>query len=208
MPKVDNINLQLKNIGFPEINKNGFYTSGVSGFLYLGILKNFRIGGFGFGGSRSVSGIYYYPVLLENTSSTGEGMQETVYSLSGGGLSFEYTIPFVKDIAVSVGALLGRGSLSIQLYNNYGSNDWQHVLAYRSSTSLTLKNSYWLFSPVLNIEIPAYHMLCFRVGAGYHFTFEGKWTYNNNKDVLNAPSDINGNSFFVQTGIFIGLFSF
>jgi hypothetical protein len=58
------------------------------------------------------------------------------------------------------------------------------------------------------VEIPAYHMLCFRIGAGYNYTFGSKWTYDNNQDLLNVPSDINGSSFFIQTGIFIGLFSF
>lgn len=211
IPKVDGINEQLKNINFPNIPKGGFYTSGVSGFIYLGILKNFRIGGFGFGGSRSTTGEYFTSVLLQNTTQIGQEQRETVYSLNGGGLSFEYTLPFIKDIAVSVGALIGRGSLSVELYRNHGSADWQNVWQDAFSpaaSSLSLINSYWLFSPTLNLEIPAYHMLCFRIGAGYHLTFGSKWTYDNNKDILNAPSDINGNSFFIQTGIFIGLFSF
>jgi hypothetical protein len=208
MPKVDGINAQLKNIDFPGLPSGGFYSSGVSGFIYLGALKNFRIGGFGFGSSKSNTGEYYYS---NSNGESGMEQRETNYSLTGGGLSLEYTLPFVKDIAVSVGTLLGRGSLSIGMYRNNGSAGWQAVWRglYSSSTSsLTMKNSYWLFSPTLNIEIPAYHMLCFRIGAGYQFTFGSNWTYDNDKDISNVPSNINGNSFFIQTGIFIGLFSF
>lgn len=211
VPKVDGINLELKNIDFPQIPAGGFYTSGVSGFIYLGILKNFRIGGFGFGGSRSTSGEYYIATAPQNNLGAYLEQREVIYSLSGGGLSFEYTLPFVKDIAVSVGTLIGRGNLSIELYKSYGnlnwSSYWQNTYSSNFSTS-SLKNTYWLFSPMLNVEIPVYHMLCFRIGGGYHFTFGSKWTYDNNKDVLNAPSDINGHSFFIQTGIFVGLFSF
>jgi hypothetical protein len=213
IPGVDGINTQLKAFGVPGIPKSGFFTSGGAGFLYLGILKNFRIGGFGFGGSRSSSADYFTDVLPDNTVETGAGQREAIYSLSGGGLSFEYTLPFVKDIAVSVGALIGRGSLSIELYKNYGNIDWKSFWQnaqsyYPDALSSSLKNTYWIFSPTLNVEIPAYHMLCFRVGAGYHFAFGNKWTYDNNQDILNAPSNINGNSFFIQTGIFVGLFSF
>jgi hypothetical protein len=211
IPKVDGINLQLRNIDFPKITNGGFYTSGVSGFIYLGMLKSFRIGGFGFGGSRSITGEYPVAIVDPNAIELGQEQRETIYSLNGGGLSFEYTFPFVRDIAVSIGALLGRGSLSVELYRNRGNISWQNLWGniYGSSAAiLTLKNTYWLFSPTLNVEIPAYRMLCFRIGAGYHFTFGSKWIYDNNKDILNTPVDINGNSFFIQTGIFLGLFSF
>ncbi|MDR3625629.1 MAG: hypothetical protein P4L45_02285 [Ignavibacteriaceae bacterium] len=211
MPKVDGINTQLRNINFPNIPSSGFYSSGVSGFLYLGILKNFRIGGFGFGGSKSNSGIYTVDPLGSSSIAPQLEQRQTDYSLTGGGVSFEYTLPFVKDVAVSVGTLLGRGSLNISIYRNNGGAEWQSVWqgVYSSPvSSFSMKNSYWLFSPILNIEIPAYRMLCFRIGAGYQFTFGGNWTYDNDKDVSNVPSNINGNSFFIQTGIFIGLFSF
>lgn len=213
IPNVDGINMRMHNFGVPDIPKSGFFISGGAGFIYLGILNNFRVGGFGFGGSKSTSASFSDAILFHTSLDNAVQQRKAVYSLSGGGLSFEYTLPFVKDIAVSVGALIGRGSLDVQLYKNYGSIDWstfwqnaQSSFPNASSTSLT--DTYWIFSPTVNVEIPAYHMLCFRIGAGYHFTFGSKWTYDNSQDILNAPSDINGNSFFVQTGIFIGLFSF
>ena len=210
---MDEINVQLKNINFPNISQGGFYNSGISGFIYLGILQNFRIGGFGFGGSRSVSG--EYPELFSpvDIMLNGPEQRETIYTLNGGGISLEYTLPFVKDIAISIGALVGRGSLKLELSKNFGSSQWnlfwqnaQYNFAMASTSSLT--NTYWLVSPTINVEIPVYHMLCFRIGAGYNVTFGGKWTYDDSQDILIAPSNINGNSFFIHTGIFIGLFSF
>lgn len=213
IPNVDEINVQLKNINFPNLPKGGFYNSGVSGFIYLGILPNFRIGGYGFGGSRSVSGEYPELFLPVDIMPNGSERRETIYTLNGAGISFEYTLPFVKDIAISIGTSIGRGSLKLELSKNYGSlqwgSFWQNAqFNFPIASTSTLTNSYWMFSPTINVEIPAYHMLCFRIGAGYHLTFGSNWTYDNNQDVQNAPASINGNSFFVQTGIFIGLFSF
>ena len=45
-----------------------------------------------------------------------EIINEAIYSLGGGGLTVEYTLPFIKNIGVSVGAILGAGSMSLELY--------------------------------------------------------------------------------------------
>lgn len=179
------------------------------------MIKNFRIGGIGFGGARSSSS-----TIIKNNATPESPVpdyvseyREAVYSLSGGGLTLEYTVPFIKNIGVSVGAIIGRGSLNIQLYKNLGSYDWQYFWAQAdnsssSTFSSTLKNNFWIFTPTLNVDIPAFHLLLFRLGAGYQFTFGDAWTYDNGKDIFNVPSNISGNCFFIQTGIFVGIFSF
>jgi len=47
-----------------------------------------------------------------------------------------------------------------------------------------------------------------RLGVGYQIAFADEWTADNNQPVSNVPSDLNSNSFFIQSGIFIGFFSF
>ncbi len=207
MPNVDGINVQLKNFGVPSLPSSGFYMSGGAGFIYLGFIKNLRVGGIGFSGSRTASAIFYplYPAPYTSYN------REAVYSISGGGLTLEYTLPFIKDFGVSFGAVIGRGSLNIQLYSNNGTITWNNYWHSASEGLLgasSLKNSFWLFTPTLNVDIPAYHLLSFRIGAGYQYTFGSSWTYDNNKDITDAPSDINGNSFYIQAGIFVGLFSY
>ena len=204
IPKVDGINTQLKNFGNLHLPTSGFYTSGGAGFIYLGIVPGLRIGGMGFGGSRSSSS--------KTFNSLGPGYYilnyEAVYKMSGGAFTIEYTLPFIKNFGVSAGVSIGRGSFEIDLYANQGGANWNDFWAYSPGLSTTLKNSYWLFSPTLNVDIPAYRLLDFRVGIGYQVTFGSHWSYDNNKDIYNAPSDINGNSFFFQAGVFVGLFSF
>ena len=55
IPKVDEINIQLKNLGIPELSTSGLYASGGAGFIYIGFVKNLRLGGMGYAGSMSKS---------------------------------------------------------------------------------------------------------------------------------------------------------
>ena len=80
IPNIDPINVQLSEIGMTELSTSGFYSSGIAGFLYVGFVKNLRIGGMGYGGSVSSS------QTIDNVN------REVVYSLGGGGVTLEYTL--------------------------------------------------------------------------------------------------------------------
>ena len=201
VPKVDEINNQLKVLGIPEFSTSGFYSSGGAGFIYIGFVKHLRLGGMGYGGSMSKS-------VTQNGIN-----KEAVYSLGGGALTVEYTLPFIKDVGLSIGAQLGAGSMTVEIFNNPGSQDWSSIwsgLETGSSQSdyKKLTNSYWMISPTLNFEIPVYRFVVFRLGVGYQLSFGDDWTYDNDQTLNNVPSGLNANSFFVQSGLFIGFFSF
>jgi len=201
VPNVDIINTQIKLLGIPEFSNSGFYTSGISGFMYLGFLKQFRAGGFGFGGSTS------------NDISISGINKEAVYSISGGGLTIEYTLPYVRNWGISIGTIIGRGSLHLDIYQNKGSESWGNLWSDLSSNTSqnihsSLINSYWFATPILNIDIPVDRFITFRIGAGYQFTIGDKWKLDNDVDLTGVPSDLNADSYFIQTGIFIGFFSF
>ena len=200
---VNPINSQLSQIGMPELSTSGFYSSGIAGFLYLGFVKNLRLGGMGFGGSLSTS------------QTIGNENREVVYNLSGGGVTIEYTLPFVKNIGVSVGAVIGAGSMELDLYRNSGNFSWEATWQEFSDPNVPsdayyskLKNHYWMFTPMLNLDYPVYRFVLIRLGVGYQLAFADEWKADNDQPVSNIPSDLNSNSFFVQSGIFIGFFSF
>lgn len=201
VPKVDEINKQLKVLGIPEFSTSGLYASGGAGFIYIGFVKYLRLGGMGYGGSMS-------------KSITQDGVnKEAVYSIGGGGLTIEYTLPFIKDIGLSIGAQLGGGSMTVELFSNPGSQDWSTIWGgidqlNPTNKSKKINNSYWMFSPTLNFEVPVYRFVVFRLGAGYQLTFGSTWTYDNDKKLTNVPSGLNANSFFIQSGLFIGFFSY
>jgi hypothetical protein len=201
IPKVDEINNQLKVLGIPEFSTSGLYTSGGAGFIYIGFVKHLRIGGMGYSGSMT-------------KSITDNGLnKEAVYSLGGGGFTVEYTIPFIKDVGLSLGAIIGAGNISVEIYSNLGQQDWltiwQNVDQLQSDNRYKkINNSYWMFSPTLNFEIPLYRFVVFRLGVGYQLTFGDDWTYDNDQPLNNVPSGLNANSIFIQSGLFIGFFSF
>ncbi len=201
IPNFDPVNVELKSIGKPELSTSGFYSSGGAGFIYIGFIKFLRIGGMGYGGSVTTSQIV-------------DGVnREVVYNLGGGGVTIEYTIPIIKDIALSVGATVGAGTLKIQLYRNSGSFTWagsweDFNSETNSSFSRTLENSYWIFTPTINLDFPLNRFILIRLGTGYQLAFNDNWTADNGKELKNVPSDLNVNAFFIQSGLFIGFFSF
>jgi len=202
IPNVNPVNEKLKSFGVPELSKSGMYTSG-GGFIYIGFIKFLRVGGMGFGGSVS-----------EKAVVNGYN-REAVYSIGGGGLSIEYSLPFIRDFGVSVGAIIGGGSMQIQLYNNSGNFSWDGVWdetpgnnTSTNNISRTISNTYWNFTPTLNVDIPFNRFVALRVGTGYQITFANSWRVDNDIELTNVPSDLNANSFFVQAGVYLGFFSF
>ena len=187
----------------PELSTSGFYSSGIAGFIYIGFVKNLRIGGMGYGGS------------ISSTQNVSGVNREVIYSLGGGGVTIEYTLPFIKNLGVSIGTAIGTGSLQLDMYRNYGEFNWQGTwIEFRNGnvTSDTfnrkLKNSFWMFTPTINLDYPLYRFVTLRLGVGYQLTFADDWTADNDQPVSGVPSDLNANSFFIQSGIFVGFFSF
>ena len=201
LPNIDPINTELQNIGIPNLSTSGFYSSGGAGFIYVGFIKFLRVGGMGYGGSIS-------------TAEVINGLnKEVMYHLSGGGLTVEYTLPFIKDMGLSVGAVIGAGSLEIQMFSNTGSFTWQNTWDEFDSDSTdsfnkSLNNSFWTFTPTLNLDVPINRFIVVRLGVGYQIAFNDDWTADNDQRLDGVPSDLTANSFFIQSGIFLGFFSF
>ena len=202
IPDVKPVNNFLPN-GMPELSTSGFYSSGIAGFIYIGFVKNLRIGGMGFGGS------------LSSSQELNTINREVVYCLGGGGVTLEYTLPFVKNFGLSIGAVIGAGNLEIHLYSNNGNFNWDEVWQNFSDPNVSeenynrkLNNSFWMFTPTINLDYPIYRFVTLRLGVGYQITFAEDWTADNNQEISGVPSNLSANSFFIQSGIFVGFFSF
>ncbi len=201
-PDFAGINSTVNNFGIGNF-EGPLVTWGGGGYAYIMLIDNFRIGGIGFGGSQS-----------KDVVSNGF-RKEVNYFTGGGGLTLEYTFPFIKNIAVSVGAIVGGGKVEIEFYKNKGEFTWDNIWKDFENNSSTnrnvyhkLTNNYFALAPTFNVDIPFSRFLAFRIGAGYRFSVGGKWTADNEQIIQNVPENINGNTFFIQTGLFIGLFAF
>jgi hypothetical protein len=203
-PDVSSVNNVLPN-DFPKFSNKMIFTTGGAGFIYIGLIKFLRVGGSGFGGSTSE--------LIE--SPLDQFRREVRYSIGGGAFSVEYTLPFIRSFGISVGTMIGGGSINVEIYKNHGEFFWNDITntfgnnsSQSENISRTISGTYWLISPMLNFDIPVYRFVNIRVGAGYQFSLGESWTIENDQTLNNVPSSFNGNSFYLQTGIFLGFFAF
>ncbi len=200
-PNFDELNISMAGANLDDFS-GPIIAFGGGGYAYVMIIDNLRLGGVGFVGSQS-------------TSSKLNGFNnEVIYSIGGGAATIEYTMPFIKNIAVSAGVMIGAGGIDIEVYQNSTEYDW-NSLWYSvppspgiQNTNYKISNSFFLFSPTVNVDIPITRFLAIRGGLGYQFAIGDSWEINNGQELKSVPSGLNGNSFFIQTGIFIGLFAF
>ncbi len=203
IPNVDDINTKLGAFGTEKLSTSGFFATGGAGFAYIGFIPNVRIGGLGMAGAMDATGI------KDGTE------REVIYTNSFGGFTVEYTVPFIRSIGVSVGAIIGGGNMNLQISRNKGTYDWNNIWNEISDTSLnassftrTFKKDYFTVAPTITIDIPIYRFLGVRVGAGYAFAFGGDWKIDNDREIFNVPDTFNGNNLFIQTGVMFGFFAY
>ncbi len=154
-PNYDAVNSEISKLGMNELS-GPLYTWGGGGYVYVMIIDNLRLGGIGFSGYQS------------ETSSQNSMDNEVVNSLGGGAATIEYTMPFVKNIALSAGLMIGGGALDIDIYQNSGSfswdNIWQNVADQNSdqNKNYNLSNSFYFVSPTVNVDLPITRFLAVR----------------------------------------------
>ncbi len=191
------INGSLKSISLPELN-SGVLTYGGGAYSYIMFIRNVRFGAVGFGGSESVSSFSngYY--------------KATDFHIGGGALTVEYTLPQIRAIQLSVGAMLGYGNVRVDLHSHKATvawNDiWSDFNSSSSSKSSNISSSFFLFSPTLNTEILLSRFVALRLGLGYQLAIGEKWQAYEGVDLENVPQSINSQSFFINVGILVGLF--
>ncbi len=208
-PKLDALNLKIKSIGLPELS-NGMFLFGGGGYAYIMIVDNVRIGGIGLSGTQSTSG-HVRVAAWQN---------EVKYNYSFGGLTIEYTLPFVKNVALSVGGIIGGGSQSIEVYQNELPYTWSNAWPsdykiiedpfdlLQSNSASIIKNSFFTLTPTLNLDVPINRFIALRIGGGYVMNFSDKWKINNDQNITGVPKELSSNNFFIQTGIYFGFFAF
>ena len=201
-PNYDEINKQLSGFKINEEFAGGLLTWGGSGYVYIMIVDDIRIGGMGYGGTQSISN------NLDGFN------REVKYGLSAGAFTIEYTIPFVKRVGISVGAMIGGGNLTIEQFQNDGKYLWSETWDDSNNPngaadfSRKIENSFITLTPTLNFDVPLTRFLAIRLGTGYQFTINDNWTVDNGASISDVPSSLNGDSFFIQTGIYLGFFAY
>jgi len=199
-PNLNALNTQLQLSGLPEFSKNGFAAYGGGGYAYVMFIRNLRIGGVGFGGTTSVS------------TDVGGNFKGADYSIGGGGITVEYTLPQVEFIQLSLGAIIGFGKAKLNLTSRSGSFGWSGIWNdFNSSSnnkSIYLSSNFFIFTPTVNAEILLGRFTALRIGAGYQLTAGNNWQVLDGQSLSNVPNSLNGNSIFINAGLMFGLFVF
>lgn len=201
MPDYEGINDMLKVNGFEEFETSGFYGLGGGGFVYINVINNLRVGFTGIGG---------------NTTSDKElnnWQTHTEYSTNMMGVSFEYTLPFIRKVGISLGAIVGWGNTTIKIYQSSTSPIWQDVFDPTSVNTIDfhreITNDYFIVAPTVNIDIPIHRLVAIRFGGGYSLPMsDDTWKIYYDREIQNVPDDVKNNNMFIEVGIMVGFFAF
>lgn len=203
-PNLDPLNVEVKKMGLSELSGSNLFLWGGGGYAYIMLIDNLRLGGIGIGGSTSSKGV------------VNGYSREVDYNFGLGGVTVEYTLPFIKSVALSVGAIIGAGSQSIEVYQNKNDYTWSGIFAKVPSSGITfhddvnyeLTNTFFTIVPTLNLDVPINRFVALRFGGGYIFNFNSDWEVNNGRNISGVFSELTANKFFIQTGIYFGFFAF
>lgn len=199
-PNLDAVNAKAQSMGLGKVSGSGLAMWGGGGYAYIMFIDNLRLGGIGLSGSTSSSG-------------NGAGFNRQLdYSFGLGGVTVEYTLPFINRIAVSVGSIVGVASQSIESFENWGDYTWENSFPRTAGvvpgSYSKITNTFFTIVPTLNIDVPISRFVALRAGGGYIFNFNDKWKVNNGRDISGVSNDLSSNNFFIQTGIYFGFFAF
>ncbi|MCI0448820.1 MAG: hypothetical protein L0Y79_03420 [Chlorobi bacterium] len=198
------LNLELKNAGFPEMSENGFFTLGGGGFIDLPMQKkNFiRISGFGSGFTSKQS------KRINDTLT-----KATNYSLGQGGIGLEYIIPLGNMLDITIGALFSTGTLKLELYqygNDYGSYNtiFGELTSNGTSSNLSrvFRSRFYSVQPQVGLGLMLRKFLYLKIDVGYQLSSQGTWRVDNDVEVENFPETIKSNGLIINAGLNFGIF--
>lgn len=203
-PNLDPLNVEVRKMGLKELSSSGMFLWGGGGYAYIMLIDNLRLGGIGIGGSTNSKGM------------VNGYNREVDYNFGLGGVTIEYTLPFIKYIAVSVGAIVGAGSQSIEIYQNKNDYTWSNLWSKVTGSGITvdedvnyqISNTFFTVVPTVNVDVPINRFVALRLGGGYIFNFNDSWKVNNHRSITGVYKELTSNNFFIQTGIYFGFFAF
>ncbi len=204
--KFDEINKVLKSSGFPDIQSGPMYLSGGEGYGYIMFLKNVRMGGRGMAGTVSST-------TFDPTTNIKKSVD---YRISYGGFLIDYVMPIGDRLDVSVGLVLGGGSVNITINRDDGSfKEWNSIwteLGGPPNTSTKywtrhLNGSFFALQPCANIEYAVLRWFQIRVGVTYPYMTNATWKLEDEKEILNVPDKLKPDGPVITAGIMFGFFN-
>lgn len=205
LDNIDVINQFISSANGAKLDNGPLALYGGQGYGYIMLVENLRVGGLGLSGTRKSK------ALDPNTFTR----RDIEYTVGYGGVTIEYAFPIVPRLDISAGVMLGAGGVDVKMTKNtYDTKVWNDVWSEYGSPSPTseytrkLSGTFFVYQPSLNVEYAILRWVGLRVGVSYVGMSGGSWKMDDNYDVSGVPSDMNGNGFMINTGLFVGTFIF
>jgi len=190
--KFEDVNKVIEDFGFSPLHEDGMFLNGFGGKGNIG--KNWFIGGLG----------EWYSIDRKMIDTTG--VKRMKYSLGFGGVTLDKRIMLSKNLATSLGFMLGWGGHTLELSHIGDNYDWNLLntqLASSSNNYVQLEKSYILFQPKLEVLYRLTDWLGIRASAGYmlSYSYHSGWNANICDDIFevkNSPdTKLDGMTFSV-----------
>lgn len=198
---LDPLNDALRSAGAAPFESNTMLLPGGTGYAYILLLQNVRVGGIGQGGT------------LKTSSLSGTVRRDVELSIAYGGVSVEYVIPVRPRLDVAVGVTLGSLGMDVKMSKDDGSpKSWDDIWGEYGSTqdaasyTRTLSGGFFMYQPSVNIEYAILRWLGVRAGVSYNGLAGTSWKLDEKFDLFNVPSGINARGFMINAGVFVGTF--
>jgi len=201
---MDAFNQVFGNASAAQFSSKGMVLYGGQGYGYVMIVPNLRIGYLNMGGTRK--------------SLSVEGNTRRYIDLSVGfsGASFDYVIPVVPRLDLSLGILVGGGGVDITMSRDEGfAKTWDKVWTDFGDPgtaaveySRKLSGRFFIYQPSINIEFALLRWLGLRAGASYLGMAGGSWQIDDRYELVGVPDNISGKGWMINGGVFVGTFLF
>jgi len=201
---LDALNQVLGTASAAQFGGKGMVLYGGQGYGYVMIVPNLRIGYMNMGGTRK--------------SLSVEGNTRRYIDLSVGfsGASFDYVVPVVPRLDLTLGVLVGAGSMDIAMSRDQGfAKTWDNVWTDFGDPgtaaveySRKLGGRFFVYQPSVNIEFALLRWLGLRAGASYLGMAGASWQLDDRYDLVGVPDNISGKGWMINGGVFVGTFLF
>ena len=190
--KFEDVNKVIKDFGFTPLHEDGMFLNGFGGKGNIG--KNWFLGGMG----------EWYSIDRKMIDTTG--VKRMKYSLGFGGVTLDKRIMLSKNLATSLGFMLGWGGHTLELSHIGDNYDWNQLntqLASSSNNYVQLEKSYILFQPKFEVLYRLTDWLGIRAAVGYmlSYSYHSGWNANICDDIFevkNSPdTKLDGMTFSV-----------
>lgn len=184
-------------------DKSPMLLLGGQGYAYVMLIENLRIGGMGAGGTAKSSTV------------AGNVRRDVEIGIDFGGVTLDYAVPIVERLDVVPGVMLGGGSVSIatgrsQIAWKKWDDLWTELRDNKEVNDVTRKmeGGFFVVQPSVNIEYAVLRWLGVRIGASYVAMMSPSWKVDERFDLAGVPSNIKGNGWMINAGVFAGTFLF